>query len=93
MQSIDVRGNGDSEVDHLMMNFPRTAPWQPILTQERRLVLTHGHLFGPTKLPALHTGDVLVYGQTPLPVAQQPEGLYQFNPGSVNRPKGGQAET
>ncbi|SUG92541.1 Phosphodi esterase yfcE [Salmonella enterica subsp. enterica] len=46
---------------------------------------------GRTNLPALHTGDVLVYGHTHLPVAQQQEGLYHFNPGSVSIPKGGYA--
>ncbi|EKK6853698.1 phosphodiesterase [Salmonella enterica] len=78
-------------VDQMLLHFPITAPWQQILTQERRLFLTHGHLFGPTNLPALHTGDVLVYGHTHLPVAQQQEGLYHFNPGSVSIPKGGYA--
>lgn len=78
-QIIAVRGNCDSEVDQMLLHFPITAPWQQILTQERRLFLTHGHLFGPTNLPALHTGDVLVYGHTHLPVAQQQEGLYHFN--------------
>ncbi|EBX4474590.1 phosphodiesterase [Salmonella enterica subsp. enterica serovar Enteritidis] len=90
-QIIAVRGNCDSEVDQMLLHFPITAPWQQILTQERRLFLTHGHLFGPTNLPALHTGDVLVYGHTHLPVAQQQEGLYHFNPGSVSIPKGGYA--
>ncbi|MEM0569455.1 phosphodiesterase [Salmonella enterica] len=90
-QIIAVRGNCDSEVDQMLLHFPITASWQQILTQERRLFLTHGHLFGPTNLPALHAGDVLVYGHTHLPVAQQQEGLYHFNPGSVSIPKGGYA--
>lgn len=90
-QIIAVRGNCDSEVDQMLLHFPITAPWQQILMEERRLFLTHGHLFGPTNLPALNTGDVLVYGHTHLPVAQQQEGLYHFNPGSVSIPKGGYA--
>ncbi|EDP8645744.1 phosphodiesterase [Salmonella bongori] len=90
-QIIAVRGNCDSEVDQMLLHFPITAPWQQILMEERRLFLTHGHLFGPANLPALNTGDVLVYGHTHLPVAQQQEGLYHFNPGSVSIPKGGYA--
>lgn len=50
-QIIAVRGNCDSEVDQMLLHFPITAPWQQILTQERRLFLTHGHLFGPTICP------------------------------------------
>ncbi|ECG1193567.1 phosphodiesterase [Salmonella bongori] len=90
-QIIAVRGNCDSEVDQMLLHFPITAPWQQILMEERRFFLTHGHLFGPTNLPALNAGDVLVYGHTHLPVAQQQEGLYHFNPGSVSIPKGGYA--
>ncbi|SUG77063.1 Phosphodi esterase yfcE [Salmonella enterica subsp. enterica] len=45
-QIIAVRGNCDSEVDQMLLHFPITAPWQQILTQERRLFLTHGHLSG-----------------------------------------------
>lgn len=41
-QIIAVRGNCDSEVDQMLLHFPITAPWQQILTQERRLFLTHG---------------------------------------------------
>lgn len=33
--------------------------------------MTHGHLFGPENLPALNQNDVLVYGHTHLPVAEQ----------------------
>lgn len=86
---IAVRGNCDSEVDQMLLHFPITAPWQQILLQKRRLFLTHGHLFGPDNLPPLSTGDVLVYGHTHIPVAEQREAVVHFNPGSVSIPKGG----
>lgn len=86
---IAVRGNCDSEVDQMLLHFPITAPWQQILLEKRRLFLTHGHLFGPDNLPPLSTGDVLVYGHTHIPVAEQREGVMHFNPGSVSIPKGG----
>ncbi|WP_411899940.1 metallophosphoesterase family protein, partial [Salmonella enterica] len=73
------------------LHSPFTAQLEEKLTKGRRLILTHGHLFGPTNLPAVHHGDGLVYGHTNLPVAQQQEGLYHFNPGSVSSPKGGYA--
>ena len=86
---IAVRGNCDSEVDQMLLQFPITAPWQQILTDNQRLFLTHGHLFGPENLPPLSAGDVLVYGHTHLPVAEQRGEIYHFNPGSVSIPKGG----
>lgn len=86
---IAVRGNCDSEVDQMLLHFPMTAPWQQILTENQRLFLTHGHLFGPQNMPVLNAGDVLVYGHTHLPVAELREDIYHFNPGSVSIPKGG----
>ena len=84
-----VRGNCDSEVDQMLLHFPITAPWQQVLLEKQRLFLTHGHLFGPENLPALNQNDVLVYGHTHLPVAEQRGEIFHFNPGSVSIPKGG----
>jgi len=86
---IAVRGNCDSEVDQMLLTFPIMAPWQQVLTDEQRLFLTHGHLFGADNLPPLSPGDILVYGHTHLPVAEKRDGIYHFNPGSVSIPKGG----
>lgn len=86
---IAVRGNCDSEVDQMLLHFPLTAPWQQVITEQQRLFLTHGHLFGPDNLPPLSAGDVLVYGHTHIPVAALKGELFHFNPGSVSLPKGG----
>ena len=88
-QVLAVRGNCDSEVDQMLLHFPITAPWQQVLLEKQRLFLTHGHLFGPENLPALNQNDVLVYGHTHLPVAEQRGEIFHFNPGSVSIPKGG----
>ncbi|MEB7597895.1 phosphodiesterase [Raoultella terrigena] len=86
---IAVRGNCDSEVDQMLLDFPITAPWQQVLTERCRLFLTHGHLYSPEKLPSLCAGDVLVYGHTHIPVAEKRGDIFLFNPGSVSIPKGG----
>lgn len=86
---IAVRGNCDSEVDQMLLNFPITAPWQQILLPEQRLFLTHGHLYSPEKLPPLATHDIFVSGHTHLPVAKEHQDYYLFNPGSISIPKGG----
>ncbi|WP_395300560.1 phosphodiesterase [Enterobacter sp. ECC-175] len=86
---IAVRGNCDSEVDQMLLQFPITAPWQQALLETCRLFLTHGHLFGPANPPPLAAGDVLVYGHTHTPVAEKRGEIYHFNPGSVSIPKGG----
>ncbi|ELY4671466.1 phosphodiesterase [Cronobacter muytjensii] len=86
---IAVRGNCDSEVDQMLLEFPITAPWQQVLLAEQRLFLTHGHLYSPENLPPLAAGDVLVYGHTHIPVAARKGEHIHFNPGSVSMPKGG----
>ena len=88
-QIIAVRGNCDSEVDQMLLHFPITAPWQQILTENQRLFLTHGHLYGPDNLPPLAAGDVLVSGHTHLPGAEKRGEIFLFNPGLVSIPKGG----
>ncbi len=77
----------NSEVDQMLLHFPITAPWQQVLLEKQRLFLTHGHLFGPENLPAFNQNDVLVYGGTHLPVAEQRGKIFHFNPGSVSIPK------
>lgn len=86
---IAVRGNCDSEVDQMLLTFPIMAPWQQVLTADRRLFLTHGHQYGADNLPPLSPGDILIYGHTHLPVAEKRDRIYHFNPGSVSIPKGG----
>ncbi|UJR55147.1 phosphodiesterase [Dickeya zeae] len=88
-QIMAVRGNCDSEVDQMLLQFPITAPWQQVLLPGNRLFLTHGHLYHPEKRPPLHAGDVLVFGHTHIPVAERRDDIFCFNPGSVSLPKGG----
>ncbi|AUH00174.1 phosphodiesterase [Pectobacteriaceae bacterium CE70] len=86
---IAVRGNCDSEVDQMLLQFPMMAPWQQVLLPQCRLFLTHGHLYHPDQRPPLQANDVLVYGHTHIPVAERHDDIYCFNPGSVSLPKGG----
>lgn len=86
---IAVRGNCDSEVDQMLLDFPLMSPWQHVLLDSQRLFLTHGHLYNPDNLPPLSKNDVLVFGHTHLPVADYQQSVFLFNPGSVSIPKGG----
>jgi putative phosphoesterase len=86
---IAVRGNCDSEVDQMLLQFPITAPYAHILLPRQHLFVTHGHLYNPQQMPPLAPHDVLIFGHTHLPVAEKREALYYFNPGSVSIPKGG----
>jgi len=84
---IAVRGNCDSEVDQMVLEFPVMSDYSTILYQGRRIFLSHGHIYGPDHLPKLSAGDLFVYGHTHVPVAEKREDIYIINPGSISMPK------
>ena len=82
-----VRGNCDTEVDQMVLEFPIMADYA-ILEQKTYLVyLTHGHVFNEQHLPPLAPGDVLLHGHTHVPVLREHETYTYINPGSVAIPK------
>lgn len=86
---IAVRGNCDSEVDQMLLQFPCLAPYNTLLLGARKLCMTHGHLYTLEQL-ALGSGDVCLSGHTHLPgITRSAEGVWQINPGSVTFPRGG----
>lgn len=84
---IAVRGNCDSEVDQMVLNFPIMAQYSNILYNGRRLFMTHGHIYNIDTIPALGRGDVLIYGHTHVPMAEKRGDIFIINPGSVSMPK------
>ena len=46
-----VRGNCDSEVDQMLLDFPITAPYNQMLVDGRRWFVSHGHLYRPAEVP------------------------------------------
>ncbi|MFV0423545.1 phosphodiesterase [Oleidesulfovibrio sp.] len=92
---IAVRGNCDSEVDQMLIEYPMMGDFAWVLVDGKRLFLTHGHKSSPASLPPLADGDVFVYGHTHIPKAEKKVhadsgGLVHiWNPGSCSLPKDG----
>lgn len=84
---IAVRGNCDSEVDEMIIDFPIMSTYSNILYGNRRLFLTHGHIYNEDNMPSLRQGDVFIYGHTHIPRAEKKDGIYFINPGSTTLPK------
>jgi putative phosphoesterase len=84
-----VRGNCDTEVDQMVLEFPILADYAIIPLGNRTIFATHGHHFHAKALPNLKKGDVLLHGHTHIPIWEEHEGIYVFNPGSATIPKGG----
>lgn len=84
---IAVRGNCDSEVDQMVLNFPMMADYTTINVDNINMFITHGHLFSPENLPPLPKNSVFISGHIHLPVAEKKDGIYILNPGSASLPK------
>lgn len=89
-QIMCVRGNCDTEVDQMVLEFPILADYCLLQEGGRLFFVTHGHRFHMDALPPLQVGDILLHGHTHVS-AWEPfgEGNLYLNPGSVSIPKGG----
>lgn len=86
-----VRGNCDTEVDQMVLEFPILADYCFLELDGHTIFATHGHVHNPQNLPMLKNGDILLNGHTHIP-ANQNMGTYTYmNPGSVSIPKEGSA--
>ena len=85
---VCVRGNCDSEVDQMVLEFPMMADYALLEANGKRLFLTHGHLFNKENPPLLQKGDLLLNGHFHTPCNQEMEnGAIYINCGSVALPK------
>ena len=90
-QIISVRGNCDSEVDQMLLQFPCLAPHNQLLINGKRWFMTHGHIYQPDDLP-LNQGDVLISGHTHIAgISTDDRGIIKVNPGSITFPRNGAA--
>ncbi|MBE6638422.1 MAG: phosphodiesterase [Ruminococcaceae bacterium] len=86
---LAVRGNCDSEVDQMVMEFPIMAPYSQVMMHDRTVFLTHGHSITPEKAPKLPKGSLFFSGHTHVPTFEKTDDVYYANPGSVSIPKNG----
>lgn len=84
---IAVRGNCDSEVDQMLLEFSIMSDYSTILLKGRRVFMTHGHIFNEMNMPPLQDGDIFLQGHTHIPSAKKNKGIYICNPGSISLPK------
>lgn len=80
---VCVRGNCDSEVDQMVLEFPIMAEYALLTLGEKLVYVTHGH-----KTPACLTKEsILLNGHFHVPKAEQREDCFYLNCGSVSIPK------
>ena len=83
-----VRGNCDTEVDQMVLEFPILADYCILPVKDRLVYATHGHNHNLQALPPLQRGDILLHGHTHIPAWEAfGNGNLYLNPGSVSIPK------
>lgn len=84
---IAVRGNCDSEVDQMVLEYPIMSDYSVISLENRNVYITHGHLYNKeTPLP-MNEGDILLYGHFHYPIIEKIDSKFYLNPGSISLPK------
>lgn len=84
-----VRGNCDTEVDQMVLEFPILAEYCFLELDGRTMFATHGHVFHPHNPPMLKPGDILLNGHTHIPACEDRGTFLYLNPGSISIPKEG----
>ena len=84
---ICVRGNCDTEVDQMVLDFNVLCEQAYVNFNGCSIVLAHGHKLDEKNIPALNDGDILLCGHTHVPKCEKREGYVYMNPGSVSIPK------
>ena len=82
-----VRGNCDTEVDQMVLDFPCMSDYCAMPFNGHKLFMSHGHIYGPDHLPVLEEGDLFLSGHTHIPATGQKDGIWLLNPGSISLPK------
>ena len=84
---IAVRGNCDSEVDQMLLDFPMLSDYAVIFDGKTEMFATHGHIYNKDKLPPLKDETVLLNGHFHVNELSRNEKFFYVNPGSVSIPK------
>ena len=83
-----VRGNCDTEVDQMVLEFPILADYAILSLDGLTVFATHGHKHNTSNIPPLSEGDILLHGHTHvLTVKDFGNGNTYINPGSISIPK------
>ena len=64
-----VRGNCDTEVDQMVLEFPILAEYCILYVNDRMIFATHGHNFNEKNLPMLKKGDILLQNHISMPAS------------------------
>lgn len=82
-----VRGNCDTEVDQMVLDFPILADYAIVLEGGVVIYATHGHHYNPDNPLPMCAGGILLNGHTHIPKCVEYDNYVYMNSGSVSIPK------
>ena len=82
-----VRGNCDTEVDQMVLEFSILADYAILPIGEKLLYASHGHVYNKANPMKMKKGDILLNGHFHVPAFEELEDFLYMNPGSVSIPK------
>lgn len=84
---IAVRGNCDSEVDQMVLEYPIMSDYNLIFWNNKKIFMTHGHTYNINNPLPMEEGDILIYGHFHIPMINIENNRIFLNPGSISLPK------
>jgi putative phosphoesterase len=84
---LAVRGNCDSEVDQMVLNYSNLSDYHIVFDGERKIFMTHGHIYNRYNMPPLNKGDIFASGHSHIAEITERKGIIHFNPGSISLPR------
>ena len=66
-----VRGNCDTEVDQMVLEFPILADYCILYDQDRMIFATHCHQNNTSNPPMLKKGDIILHCHTHVPLLEE----------------------
>ena len=84
---IAVKGNCDSEVDQMVLEYPIMSDYNLIFWNNKKIFITHGHTYNIDNPLPMEEGDILIYGHFHIPMINIKNNMIFLNPGSISLPK------
>ena len=88
-----VRGNCDSEVDQMLLDFKMMQDYSQLVIKEKSIFVTHGHILDPIEDAESTLADLFISGHTHITSIDEYDSQTVLNPGSISMPKGGHPAT
>ncbi len=90
---IACRGNCDSEVDQMVLNFPCLTDYTLTFDEGLKIFASHGHIYTWDSFPRTSDKQIFLYGHTHLWEIREDENVVICNPGSISLPKENRPQT